>query len=977
MNSMKKSLSKPLTFLVTTIIVAQLNISALAAESSTPPIQNNIVITNNSVIGDTVKVTTLKAGDVVNVYRDDTSSSALGSATVSEMSTEAIVSIPQLGISSGRIYVTVTSAPLIESTRIVQDYSAEPTSPKVENMTIVNNASIPDTLKVTGLAVGDVIKVYKDASITTPLAITKVATGKFEAIVSLTQLSKEPGSVFITLTGVGLKESARVEKTYVAEEVSVSLSLVGTAEIPAKNTITVVNNASMSDTVDITGLSVGDVLKVYDLKIDGKMLGTATVATSKTVVTISIPQISSDLGNVYVSVTNKGKLESERVKSGYDAEGETIAPEATSIIVLNKTGASDTVKVTGVKTGDVIKVYKDDTIITPLGKVIVTGTATEAIILIAQLGISKDSLFVTKANIGLKESTRTEKSYDAELVSTGSTADNITIVNNALMTDTVKVTGLSVGDIVKVYNLETLGKLLGTATVATSKTEATVNIPQISSDLGSVYVSVTNKGKLESERLEKEYAAEGETTALESTSIAVLNNTGAADTVKVTGVKAGDVIKVYKDDTITTPLGKVIVTGIASEAIASIVQLGITEGSVFVTVTSAGLSESTRTKHTYAAELISTAPIEDTITIVNNALMTDTVKVTGLSVGDVVKVYNLETAGKVLGTATVATSKSEATVSISQISSDLGNVYISVTNKGKLESERVEREYAAEGETVALESTSIAVLNKTGSPDTVKVTGLKAGDVIKVYKDDTITTPLGKVTVTGTAKEATISIAQLGISEGSVFVTVANTALKESTRTKQNYAAELISTEPIADNITIVNNASLADTVTVAGLSEGDIVKVYNVETLGKSLGTATVAKGKVEVTVSISQTTTEAGNVYVSVTNKAKLESERVEKEYIEEATTPDPDENKIVAINNVGMDLVLIYGLKSGDVVKVYDSATDGKVLGTLKVAVNQSYATIAITQLGAIGGDIYISLTRTGLKESERVKKSVDAE
>ena len=169
----------------------------------------------------------------------------------------------------------------------------------------------------------------------------------------------------------------------------------------------------------------------------------------------------------------------------------------------------------------------------------------------------------------------------------------------------------------------------------------------------------------------------------------------------------------------------------------------------------------------------------------------------------------------------------------------------------------------------------------------------------------------------------------------------------------------------------------MADTVTVKGLAEGDIVKVYNVSTLGKALGTATVAKGKNEATVSISQTTTEAGKVYVSVTSKAKLESKRVEKDYVEEYTTPIPDEGKIVAINNVGKDLVLVYGLKAGDVVKVYSAATDGTVLGTIKVAANQSYATLSITQLGALGGDVYISVTSLGLKESKRVTKSVDPE
>jgi len=164
----------------------------------------------------------------------------------------------------------------------------------------------------------------------------------------------------------------------------------------------------------------------------------------------------------------------------------------------------------------------------------------------------------------------------------------------------------------------------------------------------------------------------------------------------------------------------------------------------------------------------------------------------------------------------------------------------------------------------------------------------------------------------------------------------------------------------------------MVDTVNVTGLVIGDIVKVYNVATQGKSLGSATVATGKNQATVSISQITEGDGNIYVSVTSKFKLESERVEASYIAEKTTPNPDEAKIIVINNIGKNLVLVYGLNAGDAVKIYNSPTGGKPLATAKVAVNQSYATITITQVGESSGSIYVSVTSRGLKESGRVKK-----
>jgi len=297
---MKKSLSKSLTFLVGAIIVLQLNGSVLADELSTPPVQNNIAITNNLEIADTIKVTNLKSGDLVTVYGDN---GALGTATVPETSTEAIVSIPQLGIASGSVFVTVTSAPLIESARVEQIYAAEVLPPKVENITIVNNVSISDTIKVVGLNAGDIVKVYKTDSIITTLATAKVAALKTEATISISQLSKDPGSVFVTVTGLGLKESVRIEKTYVAEQLSTK---------PVADKIKIVNNALIPDTVNVIGLSEGDIVKVYNVVAQGKALGTSTVAKGKNQATVSISQITEAAGKVYVSVTNKGKLESER-----------------------------------------------------------------------------------------------------------------------------------------------------------------------------------------------------------------------------------------------------------------------------------------------------------------------------------------------------------------------------------------------------------------------------------------------------------------------------------------------------------------------------------------------------------------------------------------------------------------------------------------------------------------------------------------
>ena len=715
----------------------------------------------------------------------------------------------------------------------------------------------------------------------------------------------------------------------------ITLAAGGLSTAPIADNITVVNNAGIADTVTVTGLTAGNIIKVYSSST-AQQLGSATVATGKTDATVSVSQLGTGAGSVYVSVTGTGMLESNKVEKDYIAEATTTAPLGTAITVTNNTtGKADTVALTGLKAKDVVKVYRDATATTVLGTATVAAAATTATVSITQLGTAAGSVYVTVTSYGSKESTRTKADYIAEAVSTAPLADTITIVNNAGIADTIKVTGLAATNIVKVYKDSTTTTVLGTATVPTGKTEVTVSIPQLATGSGTVYVTVTSSGKLQSARTAADYTAEATSTAPLGTTITVTNNTtGKADTVALTGLKAKDIVKVYRDATATTALGTATVAASATVATVSITQLGIGSGSVYVSVTNAGSKESVRTKADYIAESVSTAPIADNITIVNNAGIADTIKVTLATPTDIVRVYKDSTTTTPLGTAAVPAGKTEVTVSISQLATGSGTVYVTVTSSGKLESTRTAVAYLAEATTTAPADTTITVTNNTtGKADTVALTGLKAKDIVKVYRDATATTALGTATVAASATVATVSITQLGTGSGSVYVSVTNAGSKESTRTKADYIAEAVSTAPITDNITVTNNSGIADTIKVSLATPTDIVKVYKDSTSTTPLGTATVPAGKTEATVSIAQLSTGSGTVYVTVTSSGKLESARTAVDYTAESATTAPDPSKALVINNSGTDLIVVYGIKAGDTVKVYNVATGGTVLATAK--------------------------------------------
>ncbi|MGG0375142.1 IMP dehydrogenase, partial [Bacillus toyonensis] len=94
------------------------------SEVSVAPVANNIVVLNNEGDDDIVKVTGLAAGDVVNVYNVATGGAAIGTATVADGKTSTVVKV-KLGVTAGKVHVTVTKGDKEESTRVAKDYIAE------------------------------------------------------------------------------------------------------------------------------------------------------------------------------------------------------------------------------------------------------------------------------------------------------------------------------------------------------------------------------------------------------------------------------------------------------------------------------------------------------------------------------------------------------------------------------------------------------------------------------------------------------------------------------------------------------------------------------------------------------------------------------------------------------------------------------------------------------------------------------------
>ncbi len=934
---------------------------------SKAPVEGNITVTNNaSGTADTVYVSGLASGDVVNVYKSSSKGTALGTATVADGVTYAAVSITQMGTAAGNVYITVTGKDCLESDCTVASYTAEAKTTELNSsaVSVTNNYQASDVVTVTGLTYGDIINVYDAATSGSLLGTDTVSTYSSTATITIKQLGTIAGNIYISKTQTGKTESTRTAVTYDAEPKSIA---------PSVGNVTIINNASAADTIAVIGLLEGDVVTAYKTATGSNTWGSGTVSASNSAVTITVSQLGTSSGSVYISVTSANAAESSRTAVTYMAETPSTAPTASCVTVVNNYNIASTITVTGLANNDIVDVYNASSGGTLLGSGTVSSYGTSVAISLSSLAAAGGTVYLTVTSTNESESPRTAVTYSAQTVSTAPTASNVTIVNNADIADTITVKNTSKGAIIKVYNASSSGDLLGTATA--TGTSVAISIDQVGESAGSVYMTATTTGKTESARTAVSYTAESASDAIQSGNVKTVNNSGAADTITITGLSSGDVVKVYKTSSSTTAISTTTATGTLSTVI-SISQFGTSAGSVYLTVTTSGKMESSKTQIDYLAE--STAPTSSQVSIVNNAGISDTITVSGINASDIVNVYS-DSAGKtVLGTATASSGSTTAAITVSQLSSAAGYVYISVIDSGCAESSLTKVSYLAEQTTDAPDEGNIYVENNAGTSDTITVSNLNVGDVVKVYSAASNGDLRGKATVVSGSTSATVTIAELGTSSGSVFVSVKTKGKLESGTTEVCYSAESQSTAPYSGFITVVNNVYISDTVTVTGLKATDLVKVYNAASAGTMLGYTTVTSGSTSVNILISQLGTGVGAVYVSVTEVGKTESNRTEADYVAETQTNAVSLASVSVINNTAgtADKITITGLTLNDVIQVYDQASDGNLLGTA-VASSSGSVTISVPQLGASAGSVYITCTSSGKSESDRLKASYASE
>ncbi|MGE7877209.1 hypothetical protein [Peribacillus muralis] len=171
--------------------------------------------------------------------------------------------------------------------------------------------------------------------------------------------------------------------------------------------ISVSNESGKTDDIKLSGMKKGTIIKVYDAKSRGKMVGKATAAGTS--LTVKVKQLGKQAGNVYVSATQSPLRESVLVSRAYQGEISDSLKKA-RVKVANNKGKADIVKVSSVTKGDIIKVYSGKGAV--LSKTTAKGKVAK--VSIKQLGKQSGKLSVTVTKHGQRESARLAVPYDKE-----------------------------------------------------------------------------------------------------------------------------------------------------------------------------------------------------------------------------------------------------------------------------------------------------------------------------------------------------------------------------------------------------------------------------------------------------------------------------------------------------------------------------------------------------------------------------------
>ncbi|WP_342493210.1 hypothetical protein [Bacillus sp. FSL W7-1346] len=174
---------------------------------------NQIKINNFKNKNDVITVSKIKKKDIIKVY--STSGKLLVTSKPAKSSSIKLY-VKQVGVKSGKVFVTRSSDKMLESGKQAVSFKGEPTSAlKGNQINIVNNKNKNDVITVSQLAKQDLVKIYNQSG--KLIGQSTVSKGKVVKV-TIKQLGAKGGKIYVTVTGKGMSESSKTVKSFKAEK---------------------------------------------------------------------------------------------------------------------------------------------------------------------------------------------------------------------------------------------------------------------------------------------------------------------------------------------------------------------------------------------------------------------------------------------------------------------------------------------------------------------------------------------------------------------------------------------------------------------------------------------------------------------------------------------------------------------------------------------------------------------------------------
>ncbi len=465
-------------------------------------------ITNINGAQGTISVTDVDVEQLVTVYDDNNTKLA---EEPSNANGEAVLNFI-FPTSDGTLTV-VAQVNGVETEVAALPYSGVDISTPPQPSAIISDIDDDQgTVTVTNVAAGQTVRVYSDANV--QLA-EETANANGTAVLGFT---------FPTSNGeLSVRTVANGTETEIA--VLPYSGVVIPAPSPTAD-LTDINGAT--GVIIVSGLIQGDVAKVYDN--NNSLLGTQS-AGSNGEATLEFTFTSAD-GELTVTYVRQG-TETNIVKLPYSGVDIPTSPQPAAII-SDIDGDQGTVTVTNVIAGQTVRVYSDANVQLAEETANANGTA----VLGFTFPTSNGELSVRTVANG----TETEIAvlpYSGIVIPAPSPIADLTDINGA--TGVIKASGLTQGDIIKVYGPN--NELLATQTVGTNG-EVEVTFTFTSSD-GDLTVTYTRQGT-ETNIVTLPYSGVDIPTPPQPSAI-ISDIDGAQGTITVTNVIAGQIVRVYSD----------------------------------------------------------------------------------------------------------------------------------------------------------------------------------------------------------------------------------------------------------------------------------------------------------------------------------------------------------------------------------------------------------------------------------------------